>query len=121
MGVAWRYTPPAVNAVPRVAAAAEAAVEAAAQHVLDVSQPLVPVDTGALRDSGKVTPDGMSAHVSYEGIAEDGYDYGQRQHEDMQLHHPNGGQPKFLEQPLTSEADAIAEALAVELRKALLP
>lgn len=119
MAVQWSYTPPAVNAALVMAAVKEVAEDAGAQHLLAASQPLVPVDSGDLKASGHVERDGLGAAVVYDVVATDGYPYGIRQHEDMALNHPNGGQAKFLEAPMHSEAEAIAAILAAEARKAL--
>lgn len=124
MGVAWRYTPPRVNALPIVHAAAEVAVHQAAETILDASRDLVPVDTGALRDSGRVSQDGLEATISYgaeDGAGRDGQDtaaYAVPQHERMDFTHPNG-QAKFLEVPLHANAERAAEIIAAELRRAL--
>lgn len=119
MSVVWKYTPPKVDAAALLAAAAPAATRAVADRILADSQPLVPVDTGELKASGKVTQEGTRATVSYDALAPDGYPYGIRQHEDMTLHHPNGGQAKFLEQPFRSDpagkASVALAALVEEL------
>lgn len=118
MGMSWRYTPPKVNAVIRLHTAGRVAVQAAAEHLLEASQPLVPVESGALRGSGEVTVDGLTAAVSY-GTDEQTAAYAAVQHERLDFAHPNGGQAKFLEQPMYTERDQVAIELAVPLRKAL--
>jgi hypothetical protein len=121
MGVSFTFRPGVVK-LAEIHAAAEVGVKAAADVLLAASQPLVPVDTGALKASGKVSIEGLEAAVSYEGISdEDGYDYGIRQHEDMELHHPNGGQAKFLEQPMNAEHTAIGAALLSPIREVIGP
>lgn len=125
MAVAWKYTPPRVNAVPVIAAAADKAADAAAHVVLDESQQLVPVDTGALRASGRVVvEEGASAAITYGDDdaagrgGRDTNDYVVPVHERLDAHHPIG-QAKFLESALHSGAERAAEVIAVELRKAL--
>ena len=125
MSVAWRYTPPAVNAIPVVRAAAEAAVDAAARIVLDASRDDVPVEEGVLKASGRVVADGLTAAVTY-GRDDDGHDghapsnqYAVIQHEDMTLNHPNGGGPKFLEGAMHGEAAHVAETLVAGIRKVI--
>lgn len=125
MAIAWRYTPPKVNAIPVVRAAAEAAVEAAAQVILDESQQLVPVDTGALKASGQVTKeDGPTAAISYgqhDGAgrdARDTADYAIYVHERMDTHHEHG-RAKFLEQAMHSKAKDAAEIMAETMRAAV--
>lgn len=118
MGLTVTYQPPKVNAALAVHAAAEIAVQAGAHIILEASLPLVPVDTGDLKGSGRVSGQGLTAEISYDGIASDGFDYGSKQHEDLTLHHPNGGEAKFLERPMHSEAAAVAAEVAAVLRRA---
>jgi hypothetical protein len=109
-----------VNLAPLVEAAAAEASREVAEKILADSQGLVPVETGALKDSGKVTQEGTKATVSYDVVSEeDGYPYGIRQHEDMSLHHPNGGQAKFLEQPFRADPAAKQALAAAVLRRVL--
>ncbi|WP_375490226.1 hypothetical protein [uncultured Jatrophihabitans sp.] len=120
MSLSVRYTPPPVDARVLLAAAAAGAVKTGADLILDASQPLVPVDTGELKASGKVEMTGPhQARISYDATAPDGYPYGVRQHEDLQLQHPNGGQAHFLSQPMDTEAHAVMAVLAAALRAAL--
>lgn len=127
MGIRVEYTPPAGDMLAMVAAACELGVESAGKRLLDASLPLVPVgpDTkghkgGTLKASGKSEPDGpRTVKVSYQAIAPDGYAYGIRQHEDLTLNHPGGGEAKFLEKPMHSEAAAMLEAMAEPLRAIL--
>jgi hypothetical protein len=77
------------------------------ETVLPASQELVPVDTGRLRDSGFVNgPEIGGGAVS----AEIGYDtpYALKQHEDLSLNHPHGGEPKWLETTLHQWAEGAA-------------
>lgn len=138
MAVRFKYTPPKIDARVALAAAGAVAVEAAAQALLDASQPLVPEETGALKASGRVEGEGLHRYVTYgrdddntveiTGFSDDGAAQGREthaptnqyveiQHEDMEFHHPNGGGAKFLEKPMNSEHDAIAAAMALPLRK----
>lgn len=124
MAVTWRFTPPSLDALPVVHAAAEAALDAAAQLIFDESQRLVPVDTGALKASGQVTRDGLTATIAYGQQdnagrgSRDTADYAPIVHERMDTHHPVG-QAKFLEVPLHSEAAKVGEILAEGIRKAI--
>jgi hypothetical protein len=65
--------------------------------VLNMSQELVPVDTGRLRNTGRVTvekvPNGFSAAITYST------DYAIYVHEDLTKYHKFPTQAKFLEQP----------------------
>lgn len=81
--------------------------------VMAESQQIVPVDTGALRDSGEVDrPETSGGNVSvslhYGGGS---VDYALIQHERLDYHHPNGGSAKFLEVPLHQWADAGPQAV----------
>ena len=76
---------------------------AAGEHVLEESNKLVPRLTGALEDSGAVTPfTETSVMVSYSR-------HPIRAHEDLTFHHKHG-QAKYLETALTSTED---EALGI--------
>jgi len=136
MPIVWRYTPPKLDALPVVRAAAEAGVAAAGEHLLEAAQKRVPVESGRLRDSGRVTPVGdLAVAVSFgreddaEIVGFDEHDravgsspsaaYAEKQHEDLTLHHPNGGSAKYLETPMHEEAPAIAAILVASVRKAI--
>lgn len=85
-----------------------------ANRIFNQSQALVPVDTGALRSSGHVTlpnqgPDGVEVTIGYGGAAAP---YAVYVHERLDLNHPNGGQAKFLEEPVNAAANGIAGRLA---------
>jgi len=123
MGVSFSYQPPRVDAAALIHTAAKAAEKAVADEVLDQSQPLVPVEYGVLAASGRVVEDTTGTAVTY-GRDDDGSahhapsnQYAVKQHEDLELHHPNGGQGKFLEQPF-NQAEQLAPLAAAELRKA---
>lgn len=119
MAIRFEYQPPPIDAGVAVHAALTAAETAAAQHILDKSKDLVPVDTGQLRDSGHVEHDAGGAAMVYDATSPEGFPYGVVQHEDLTLNHPNGGQAKFLEQPMHTEGEAAFALAAVALRKAL--
>ena len=76
----------------KMAEAAQAAVEHAAEEVLRKSNEAVPVLTGDLRNSGKVTVEGNTAAVSYDTP------YAAAQHE------TNRTNKKFLETSTDSAA-----------------
>lgn len=119
MGVQFSYTPPAVNAAIALTAAKPGIEHAAAELILTASEPLVPVDTGKLVGTGRVEQGADGASIIYDAVADDGYAYGVRQHEDLSLNHPNGGQAKFLEAPMHSEAPAVAALMAEAVRRVL--
>jgi hypothetical protein len=99
----------------RVPAALAAALYQEAEAVMARSkQEFVPVDTGTLRASGYVEPPaltdgGILVTLGYGGAAAA---YALKQHEDLALHHPNGGQAKYLETPLNEAATGMADRVA---------
>lgn len=90
----------------------------AAEHLLNASQPLVPVDTGRLKASGKVSSDGPSRrYVSYEAFDPNtGYEYAPLQHEALSFKHKIG-QAKYLEDPFRVELNNMIEIIATEAGK----
>lgn len=85
------------------------------EHVLGVSNTLVPIETGALARSGSVSQDDteLLTAVSYDT------EYAVRQHEDTSLNHDAGRQAKFLQTAMESQASAVADIVANQLRRAL--
>lgn len=85
----------------------------AAKYLLELSQPLVPVDTGRLKESGKVVEeDSSTVYVTYEAFnPENGYEYAPIQHEALDFHH-NIGQSKYLEEPFMTNIDNLVEIVA---------
>lgn len=119
MPVEIRYQPPAVNPIVALAAVKSIAEVAGAEVWLEASQPLVPVDTGELKASGKVTPGPHGAELSYTRVGADGYNVAARMHEDMTLNHPGGGQAKFVEQPGETHAAEILAATGLVIARIL--
>jgi hypothetical protein len=124
MGITFTFTPPARNPAAVLLAASELAEEQAAHALLDASQPLVPVEEGVMRASGRVVPGPVGHAVTY-GSDEDGSEthapsnvYTVRQHEDQDLHHPNGGEAKWLEKSMNGAHEAVAVAAAIEMKRA---
>lgn len=91
----------------------------AAEHLLGASRALAPIDEGTLRGSGAVTAsdtgntDTTSATVSFDGP------YAATQHEELDYHHPRGGQAKYLEEPMATERQTIAAIAAQAIRNRL--
>ena len=86
-----------------------AGLKEAATKILAESQKLVPVETGALKDSGHINATGdLVATISYSAIP-----YDIIQHEALEFNHPNGGQAKYLENPFNAYRN---EALAIEAK-----
>ena len=90
-------------------AKAEGAVKAA-QVLLEASQQQVPLDTGALMESGRVEYDGESASVSYSAP------YALRWHEEH-ANFQNGRKNKYLEDPAN---DGTVQARMIECIKSEL-
>lgn len=115
---------------------AEQVAKACAEDLLEKSRDLVPVDTGTLRESGKVRKKSIYEYeVVYDatvrdrrkaqgkgvqGIADPDYKYGWRQHENLAYHH-DIGQALYLEEPYQSNKDKykadIANAIKTEVRQ----
>lgn len=129
MAISVTYTPPKRNALVVLAAAAELAVDAVANEVLDEAQPNVPVLDGVMKASGRVVPGDVmgglvTAHVTY-GSDDDGTathapsnQYVVEQHEDGDLDHPNGGNWKWLEHAMHQAAADARETIAKTIREA---
>jgi hypothetical protein len=90
-------------------------LEAGADHLLEVSQKIVPLDEKVLQDSGtpSVDEDQRRAAVSYDTP------YAVIQHEDQTFQHAPGRTAKYLERPMNSERDAILGLIADEVRQVL--
>lgn len=98
------------NADATVRAAIEAGLFIELSNVMTASKRLVPVDFGTLRGSGFVSrPTTVGSvrmiTIGYGGPAEA---YALLQHEGF-YQHPDGGQRKFLEQPLSLAAPSIVQ------------
>lgn len=124
MGITARYVPPKVSSVARLKAGVKPATEAMAEVLLAASKDQVPVDTGALKQSGRVVPLEVGTAVTY-GRDDDGdetrngrptNDYVAIVHEDFTMNHPNGGKSHFLMDPMFTSRREILEAAAEVLR-----
>lgn len=103
-----------------------------ATKILNESKKLVPVDTGALRNSGmvegpKVDSDGVEVEITYGGS---GLQYAAVVHEDLSMSHsptlmtkitkkPRRGQAKYLEIPVKAQEDNFARDVAVRFARAM--
>lgn len=82
------------------------------EHVLGVSNAIVPFEEGDLAATGSVSSDGQGrVAISYDT------DYAVRQHEDLSLNHDPGREGKFLEKSLASERDRILQFIAEGIRR----
>jgi hypothetical protein len=85
----------------------------AAEIILNESDAHVPMDTGALENTGKVsaaTVANLSATISYDTP------YAVIQHEDMSRHHKPGRTAKYLENAMNSKRRAAKAAVTARVR-----
>ncbi len=87
-------------------------LEVGAEHLLQVSSFLAPLEEGTLSRSGEASGDRsqMTTAVSYSTP------YAVRQHEELTYKHAEGKIAKFLELPMHQEKDTIAELVAQPVR-----
>jgi len=86
-----------------------------AEHILESSRRLVPIEEGTLERSGVSSVDAgaLRAAVSYDTP------YAVIQHEAMNFRHDSGRQAKYLEQPLNSERGTVLEIIARAVKSGL--
>jgi len=94
-------------------------IEEVVEKVFDESQLLVPVNTGALRDSGEIIEDEYSmdgtftsAYVSYG----EGLDYAVKVHEDLDMRHDEPTRAKYLEIPLIQNRKVLENLIRERLK-----
>ncbi|MGY4990904.1 hypothetical protein [Streptomyces nigrescens] len=87
----------------------------AAEHVLAESRRIVPLEEATLERSGVATVDEsqLTAGVSYDTP------YAVRQHEELSFRHDAGRSAKYLERPLTEQAETVRAIIAAQLRRSL--
>lgn len=97
------------------------ALEEEAETILRESQEEVPVDTGALQESGRIGTDLAGINlgqvvrsVTYGGGA---VDYAWVVHEDLEVRHASGKKAKYLEDPATRAADRLNGTMAKGWRR----
>lgn len=90
-------------------------LELAAEHLLQVSSQLAPLEEGDLARSGEVSTDESQrqAAVSYDRP------YAVRQHEELTWRHDAGRQAKYLESPMTTERETMLALVAAPLQDTL--
>jgi hypothetical protein len=87
------------------------------QKVYDDSQTLVPVNTGALRDSGVLAPASEFVLDAYIQYGNSMVDYALKVHEDLEMPHTAPTQAKYLEVPLTRHQPELIPLLVHNLEK----
>ena len=81
------------------------------------AQNRAPIDTGDLRGSAVVEVNVNSTEISAEvGF---GTKYALKQHEDLSLNHPQGGEAKYLENPLKENARRYFRWVTESVRRVL--
>ena len=97
--------------IPNVSLVVKDALDEWAERVLAESRRLVPVQTGNLRDSGEVVKTAILGNMAPSVEIAYTADYALTIHEDLALNHPNGGQAKYLEQPMSQHQDELVQAV----------
>ena len=111
-GAKWNL-PIAINAAKK---GGYRGLKAVGDVIGDEAQVLAPKDTEELANSMTVSGDYASLKVSIN--FDTGNRYAISQHERLDLNHPNGGQAKFLEQPLLGTgANLLAGIIGSEIAK----
>ncbi|MBG0830514.1 hypothetical protein HS041_22390 [Planomonospora sp. ID67723] len=87
----------------------------AAEHLLQTSRAIVPIEEGTLERSGVASVDegSLRAAVSYDTV------YAVRQHEELTWRHDAGRTAKYLETPMADEAGTMGEIIAAQIRRSL--
>jgi len=90
-------------------------VQLAAEHLLQVSSNIAPIEEGDLQRSGEVSSD------PGRGVVAVSFDrpYAVRQHEDMTYRHDEGRQAKYLEDPMHSEQDTMIRIIHRAAKKGI--
>jgi len=103
------------------------ALQQEAEAILEASQPLVPVDTGSLRASGKVDDFSINGQVAQAGVRYGGTvgvmgrvpeRYAYIVHQRTDVHHPIG-EHHYLSKPLFAATSGMLARIAEQIRNAL--
>jgi hypothetical protein len=95
------------------------ALDAEANRILEASQPLVPLDTGALVSSGTVITQADGSEVRYGNFG--AVPYALVQHEETSFNHPRGGEHHYLSKPFLEATGDMATRLAADMLPHLRP
>lgn len=85
------------------------ALRQAAEHLLEESNRIVPLEEGTLQGSGEVDSDDRKATVSYNTP------YARRQHEELDWRHAGGRQAKYLEDTFITHMRDVERWLAAAI------
>lgn len=89
----------------------------AIEFIYNKSQPMVPVDTGRLKASGKIIEEGNNISIIYHAENPNSkYNYAPIQHEHMRFKH-RVGSAKYLEKPIRENYDHLKEIIIKEIFK----
>jgi hypothetical protein len=104
-----------LSALDKVLDRAERALADSGENLLEEANKTIPIDTGTLQRSGKVTYDKASRTVviSYDTP------YAARQHEDTRLRHANGRRAKWLERTFNEQRQSVLQYIAKQAGQAL--
>lgn len=94
--------------------ASEAAVQEAAEHLLEESNRTVPIEESTLLKSGEASSEGLTAQVSYGGAASA---YAVVQHERTKFRHDAGRRSKWLQLTFQERASQVQQWLAMSIRR----
>lgn len=114
MAGAYRLTWNGPQVTARTVTAAAAGLAMAGEHLLNMSRREVPVQRGDLKRSGRVENDvaNLSTSIIYD------QPYATRQHEELGYRHEQG-KAKYLEDPMTANAEVMAQLIATAIRRSL--
>ena len=93
-------------------------------RIMGQSVQLVPIDTGLLRSSAHVerpTTAGATVEVELRYGSHGLVPYALVVHEDVTMNHPNGGQAKYLLDPLLAAVDGMPARLGADLLFSMRP
>ncbi|MGH7954758.1 MAG: hypothetical protein ACREOZ_02230 [Gloeomargaritales cyanobacterium] len=99
----------------KIASDSKKGSQSAADHLLKIASSLAPLDKGDLRSSGKVTLEDSAALLSFGGSPSKGV-IATVQHERLDFYHPRGGQAKYVQKPMISEARAMFNVIRAEMK-----
>lgn len=111
MGQFERVSGPAMDPRAAVHQGGEEGVTLALEHLLGAARAAAPKDEHTLERSGATAQRGLEGVVAFDTP------YAKRQHEELDWHHPRGGQAKYLEQPMGTESPTMRALIAQAIRR----
>ena len=90
-------------------------LQLATEHVLQLSNEVVPLDESELQRSGTASVD----EASLTGVISYDTPYAVRQHEELRWRHAPGRTAKYLENSLNAARTEVAAIIAAEMRRAM--